>query len=441
MRVVFRVVPHRKKGKIHKNEKGSLHVRLRGGRKDPDFSARTPIRIAPIEWDSKREIFKTTLQNPNVREMNIALGKFKNYIENKLNLLEFSGEEPDKEVLNQWVDEYFNKTSKGTKKKASHKIYISDYVDYFIENRLPKAMGRNGKEMGKASKEQLKSNMKKFKQYEKDRGIRLKWKNFDASRQRDMIHWLSVELGKEVGTVNNFISKTINVFNNFAKELDQITIHESFPSNAFRQLKKDDNLPTPFLTLEEQETIAGLDLVLQPELDAVRDWLLWSCDSGMAWSDMDRFNPEKQVDWEDKIIRGIRKKTNTEFAFRYQELKWVNYVFNKYRDGVPPMPNYKDFSVRRHHFNVMLREVCKLAGINEPLTVGYSKSGQPITEPKWQLASSHIGRISCATNNDGLYERQTLLMWMGWKDSKQLEHYIKSTTYQRVKKMGRLKAV
>lgn len=46
-------------------------------------------------------------------------------------------------------------------------------------------------------------------------------------------------------------------------------------------------------------------------------------------------------------------------------------------------------------FNDTLRRICRLCDIDEEITL--YKRGQDITAPKWQFASSHTGRRTCAT--------------------------------------------
>ena len=122
-----------------------------------------------------------------------------------------------------------------------------------------------------------------------------------------------------------------------------------------------------WLTEEEVEMIENAKMPTG-SLARVRDLFIFSCYSGLAYSDLMDFNPEKlEKDGDDMYLCGHRVKTGEEYIVLI--LPKAKEILEKYDYRLPRYSNQQ--------YNHRLKEVAKAAGVDKPL-------------------SSHFGRHSSA---------------------------------------------
>jgi hypothetical protein len=169
---------------------------------------------------------------------------------------------------------------------------------------------------------------------------------------------------------------------------------------SFRKTKNNSIKIT--LSEKEIEQIESIDISI-PHLDAARDWLIISCETGQRVSDFLKFTMDKV--FEEIEINEDSKTTIVQYIeFEQQKTKKkltlplsrrVRKILEKNNNSFP-----KKMTSQR--FNLYIKEVCKLAGLTEPIE-GVKRD--PISNrnisgsfPKYELITSHIGRRSYATN-------------------------------------------
>ena len=149
-----------------------------------------------------------------------------------------------------------------------------------------------------------------------------------------------------------------------------------------------------FLTEAEISQIAKAEIPPKKKhLERIRDILLFSCFTGLRFSDIQNL---RRSDLGQRCMEVTTIKTGTKVAIQYNDTS--RRILNKYRDedfggrALPPISNQK--------YNVELKELGRLAGINAPvhLTYGYGNERYDIEVPKYEAMSSHIGRRSFCTN-------------------------------------------
>ena len=99
---------------------------------------------------------------------------------------------------------------------------------------------------------------------------------------------------------------------------------------------------------------------------------------------------------------------------------------DKYKD-IPfkdnkALPNYTNQAMNRD-----LKELCKLAEINDPIRITSYKGNVRIDEihPKWELVGTHTGRRSFVVNALSLGIPPNVVMkWTGHSDYKAMKPYI-----------------
>ncbi|GFD92160.1 hypothetical protein KUL156_34930 [Alteromonas sp. KUL156] len=181
------------------------------------------------------------------------------------------------------------------------------------------------------------------------------------------------------------------------------------------------------LDFEELTKIKSLELV-DRNLDNARDWLLISCFTAQRVSDFLGFSLEDIVIMDNQKLLDINQdKTGNPV---YVPISNIVYDILKKHKGFPPQ-FAKNKESNKAIYNRLIKEVCRLAKINELVTVNTKDSKinrYSIKDiPKWKAVSSHIGRRSFATNYYGKVATSLLISATGHSSEKQFLIYVGKT--------------
>jgi integrase len=124
-------------------------------------------------------------------------------------------------------------------------------------------------------------------------------------------------------------------------------------------------------------------------LERVRDLFLIGCYTGLRFSDLTQLKKENIT--AENTINITTQKTNQKVVVPIHPV--VKEIFKKYDYKLPKMPS-------NQKFNEYLKEVAKLAGLKEPVTIESTKGSFRVSETteKYNLVTSHTARRSFATN-------------------------------------------
>lgn len=189
---------------------------------------------------------------------------------------------------------------------------------------------------------------------------------------------------KGIGTTN-FLLCRLNALIKWLKEKRLVPQSLSYDIKFERQA-----LSTPFyLTLEERDKIANLDLSYDKFLENVRDAFILQCYIGCRFSDLIRLT-------EDNITDG----------------SYIEYVPQKTRGGncrvvrVPLHPNAQKI-IQAHTklgvfralktkcgvtYNYKIKQICKLAGIDRKVIIINPSTRMEEIKPLYEVVSSHTAR-------------------------------------------------
>lgn len=141
-----------------------------------------------------------------------------------------------------------------------------------------------------------------------------------------------------------------------------------------------------FLTKEEVDKLFNLN-IKDDEKRLARDIFVFQCTTGLRYSDIRALKSDSV---RDGVISHVIIKTMKHVAFKMNSYsaKIVKRYKGKSKEGLllPTLPNIKQ--------NKLIKEVCKMAGIDEPIVrVSYIGSKRiEKTIPKYQAIASHTGR-------------------------------------------------
>lgn len=144
-----------------------------------------------------------------------------------------------------------------------------------------------------------------------------------------------------------------------------------------------------YLTVDKLMRLYKLDLTDKPRLDKVRDlFLLDAFAAGFRHSDLSQLSNSNIISMaERQVVKIHTKKTGTMVL---TPGSWfLDEFLAKYKEGIPG--NYSN-----QHFNKLIREVCKLAGLTEMVSI--RKAGKDVQVLEWKLITQYTARYSFATN-------------------------------------------
>ena len=177
-----------------------------------------------------------------------------------------------------------------------------------------------------------------------------------------------------------------------------------------------------FLTQEEMEKVETLEI---PEkhasLEAVRDVFLFSCYTGLRYSDVYNLTWD---DIHDGKIEIVTVKTADRILIELNNKSQA--ILDKYADI--RFPDKKVLPVLSNQkMNKKLHVLCKLAGITEPVKITHYEGNKRIDkiQPKYELVGTHCGRRTfiCTALSKGI-PPSVVMKWTGHSDYKAMKPYI-----------------
>ena len=219
---------------------------------------------------------------------------------------------------------------------------------------------------------------------------------------------------------------TIKTFLNYAKA------HGVTVTGNYKDFKiKKETLEVIALTNDEFESLYYLDLTKNKRLDQVRDIFCFACTTALRYSDL--FQLKREHIKADEIKLTIKKtKENLSIPLT----PYSKALLQKYEGLHRPLP-----VISNQKLNKYIKELCALAGINEPVEIVRFKGAkrEATTYPKYELIGVHTGRKTFATLSleKGMSAEEVMTI-TGHKDYKSFKRYVKITEQR--KKVVMLKA-
>lgn len=204
----------------------------------------------------------------------------------------------------------------------------------------------------------------------------------------DFTEYLMKEKMFSVNTIGKQI-KNLKVFLHEATERG-LNTKLDFKSKRFKVISEDsENI---YLTEEEILELYKLDLTKNKKLEKVRDLFIVGCYTGLRFSDFSQIKPENI---KDGFISVRTQKTDEPVMI---PIHWtVEAMMKKYKkdfaNSLPPANS-------NQKMNEYLKELGRLAGLNEKILTTMSKGGKRVTttSKKFELVTTHTARRSFATN-------------------------------------------
>ncbi|SHM88391.1 Site-specific recombinase XerD [Cyclobacterium lianum] len=301
-------------------------------------------------------------------------------------------------------------------KKEEPNNLVYDFIDRYIqEHELTRVKG---------SLVVYKSLKYHLKNYEAKTRTKIRFDKIDytfmQSFQNFLIGWEKVhETTGTVNTLNNItIAKqlsTLKTFLGYAKRLG-IKVNDGYKDFSIKR----DKLEVIALTQMELDLLFNYNLQLNKRLDQVRDVFCFSCATGFRFSDLQQLKREHIKDME---IRLTIKKTKEPLIVPLN--RYSKDILKKYEELASPLP-----MISNQKFNKYVKELCKLAGIDDPIEIIRYKgaSKQSTIYRKHEIISAHTGRKTFATLSlEKGIPAETVMKITGHADYKSFQRYVKVT--------------
>ncbi len=402
--------------------------------RDKDIDIRVPVPYLgckPKEWkDGKCKMPSKKMHKDDTETINTRLAQL------EANII-FSYMEDKPEIdLKEWLKSVIEPRSVKVE-KISYSDDVLDFIDVYIEFKKESITESTIKKANVVK--QLLQRYTDDKSKIKKTFRNLKFKDLDNNFRIDFEKYCQDEVYKISNTYKNL--KFLKMICNVAESFD-IEVHKHVKDWRFEVEKATKNDPKSiYLTFKELDKIEQTNMP-HDYLDNARDWLLIACYTAQRVSDYLRFTSSMIVEDSEgqKYLEFTQQKTNARMQIPL--LKKVQEILDK-REGEFPR------KISDVKFNLYIKEVCKIAGIDEmtyngKMTTIEREGKSKITRkifgefPKHELVASHIGRKSFASNFYEKIPTAYLLNFTGHTTERQLLNYINKTEVEKAKSTAKV---
>lgn len=306
-------------------------------------------------------------------------------------------------------------TQKQKTKVEAHSKVLFDFMNKYINDHSSTRV--------KGSLSVYRSVMRQLSEYQKATGSKVTFDSIDHNFfqlfQNYLLKVKKVEDGKSIPRFNNTtIAKQLSTLKTF---LNYARVQGIEVSDKYKNFKiKRETLEVIALTNDEFETLFYFDLSGNKRLSQARDIFCFACATGLRYSDLEQL---KREHIKEDGIRLTVKKTRELLMVPLNPA--ARAILSKYASMPEPLP-----MISNQKLNIYIKELCKLAGINEPVEIVRFRGvkREPVTYPKFELIGVHTGRKTFVTL---MLEKgasaEAVMSMTGHVDYKSFKRYVKIT--------------
>ena len=269
----------------------------------------------------------------------------------------------------------------------------------------------------------MKNHLRLFENHRKEA---ITFDSFDMSFYEEFVKYLTYDIPQVrrkiliKGLKVNSVGKTIKHLKSFLNDRMRKRIIPFLDLTGYKVMEED--VDSVFINWKELAHIYHFDLTANSHLEKYRDLFVLGCLTGFRFSDYSTIKP-------DEIRNGMlyvnqTKTLTTVVVPLRKDAKSI--LIDKYNMQMPQVSNAK--------FNFYIKEVVKLAGIDEMVKITHKHGNKIIeeTRPKHAWIMSHTCRRSFCTNEflDGT-PTNLIMAISGHKTEKAFRRYIKADQLQK----------
>ena len=391
-----------------KTDVKNLYVRMYQGK----FDVSAPIGLLVLEsdWDVENNSFY--LANP----LNLKIQELKLSILRAYNQSFSQGEIITSIWLKNIVKEEFNRpTNEIDLVNDSKDIYLTDFGDWWNQNKADLWKVGPKKLLSKVQKSQYRKIISQLKDFEKSVGYKLVLKDMTLDNMYEIVNYF-----EENNYNSSTISRNIDRVRFFLNRASEEGLKVSNVRSQRVYIDKGEETDGVFLDQFEIEKILNKDFSFDSDLETTKDNFTIAIFSGMRSSD---FLTNLDIsNFREGYIRITTQKTKSKVVIPVH--KQVERVIKKYHGMLPPKQTNADF-------NKHIKTLCQLCDIDEPMQgkVFDTKKQRKVfgTYPKYKMVTAHSLRRSFCSNFRGKISDDSLCKIMGWSTDKLISLYDKNS--------------
>lgn len=233
-----------------------------------------------------------------------------------------------------------------------------------------------------------------LKEYEKTKKVKFTFEG-DSSVLIGFSHFLT-----EHQKINNITkAKLISTFKTILRHAKRLPYKFKVNSDYFEFSikRKDSDFEVIALTEEELAAIIDLELSENRALDEARDIFVFSCTTGLRYSDLAQLR--RQHIRKDNVIQMTSAKNNKKIEVPLNPISWA--ILKKYSEQLFPLPvtAHKQALISNQKLNKHIKDIGEMAGIDTPIEIvrTYGIKDKSETFKKFELLSIHVGRKTFTT--------------------------------------------
>jgi integrase len=357
------------------------------------------ISMPDNHWSNTKQRVKASVSNSleiNKRLSEIAEVTVKIYYELLNNNIT-----PSNSMLKEKLDE----SLRGVSSQLSFYEFVNEFIKRSSNTKKPSTI-----------KEYIYT-VNDLKTFEKHIKRRIEWDTIDMKfYDAYMDYQYNVK-----GNSQNLFGKRIKTLKTFLNDALERGANKHLMYKGFKVLQRETD--AIYLTEDEIEKMYKLDLTENKRLEKVRDLFIVECNTGVRFEDL--MHIEKENVLKDSIKIKVRK---TGEVLNTLLLPDTQAILKKYNYQLPRISNT--------NYNLYLKEIGELAGINDTIIHNTYKAGKQISikKKKFELISSHTSRRSFATNMYHRGHSSVIIMSItGHKKESTFLKYIRITNEEAVK--------
>ncbi|MEO8760052.1 MAG: site-specific integrase [Bacteroidia bacterium] len=350
------------------NELSPIKMYFRYREQTINFS--TGEAIQPNHWNTKDQkvLPKFAKKYPDLQN---KLDEYKEVISGIYRRLEIGGETISNEIIRKKFNDYYGQI-------IEEKHTLISFIEWYLEQAKTNKT--------KSTITGYKGTLRHLKEFEKHSHIKLSFDKINVDFYLNFIDYLKEKQFKP-NTIGKLV-KNIKVFLNQATERG-INKNMEYKSHRFKVLHEETD--AIYLNEDELQKLADLDLTNNTRLEKVRDLFLVGCYTGLRFSDLSLLKKDHLKNG--KISIKMQKTGDTVVIPLHPVVSDIMKKYKETQNSLPPaMSNQK--------MNDYLKEIGKLAEINEPIMINETKGILKVEtmHQKYTLISTHTARRSFATN-------------------------------------------
>ncbi len=350
---------------------GYYETNLQGAKKYSPLKLSTGEKILPYLWNDEPKRMRRN-NEVDFMSFNTRLDNFEALIKRIYN----ASPNSTHQSLKKLIDEGRN----GTKWEA---LNLNQYLEKFVIDIYKDIrVNEDKQQFSITTKKGFKSFVLFFTTFQAQKKRKYNFNDITMDFYNDFTAYM-VELNYSPNYIGSLIRKLKKIMR--LAKLEGLHNNTEYENRAFKAFSIEvDNI---YLTETELRKLSQIDLSNKRTLDIARDIFLVGCYTAQRYSDYSKINANN-IKGNFIELNQSKEKVKVIIPIRPE----LNEILNKYENKLPKTHGQK--------VNKLIKEVGKLAGINEMVEIEEIKGGFKLKKvlPKYELITTHTARRTGATN-------------------------------------------